>query len=373
MKHILFLIFAIVNLSAQTSQANQTCKACHPKIYEEYQHSHHKNASIFNDPIHKAIWELHPKRQKGDYSACAKCHTPNDKALQGVPIPNDAQPHEPIACISCHQIENISMHAKANKNHYTQNEKLMFSADETKKGTKLEYKEVKSFFGLSTKKIGSPYHDIDYGNENFYNANVCMGCHSHKQNAHDFAICDLEVKEGTSKETCISCHMPQTAGAMANQHKTPTHAFHGSTALVDNPTHLGKYIKLSFDKKAHGFTVSIENKANHTLAPHPLRLSKLIITINREGKEIVLEESFVNVIGIDGKPSMPWLANSVIKDTTIKAYETRKVTFDTPLHAGDQIILRFGYHKVNPKAATTLGIGEDETKFITLVKETLTI
>jgi hypothetical protein len=69
---------------------NTTCQKCHPKIYKEYQTSAHKNASIYNDPIHKAIWDLHPAKKKENYK-CAKCHTPSDKQLvasKGLPREN---------------------------------------------------------------------------------------------------------------------------------------------------------------------------------------------------------------------------------------------------------------------------------------------
>ncbi len=50
----------------------------------------------------------------------------------------------------------------------------------------VEYKKESSWFGLSTKVTGSPYHDVDYRNEIFYNGKVCMGCHSHKENSLGF-------------------------------------------------------------------------------------------------------------------------------------------------------------------------------------------
>jgi hypothetical protein len=224
-------------------------------------------------------------------------------------------------------------------------------------------------------KVGSPFHDIDYSNENYYNGDMCMGCHSHKQNGKSFVICDLEVKQGDSKETCVSCHMPKVQGSLANQTQTATHAFHGATIHDATPKELSKYIKLSLEQTTNGFEVSIKNEATHTLFPQPLRLNQLRISIERDGKVIVLNtESFARVIGTDGKPSMPWLADSIIKDTSIKALETRKVTYDTVLQKGDNVIIQFGYYIVNPKAAKKLEIKDESvSKFIMLTKKRIKI
>ena len=224
-------------------------------------------------------------------------------------------------------------------------------------------------------KVGSPYHDIDYANEGYYNGDMCMGCHSHKQNGKGFVICDLEVKQGDSKETCVSCHMPKIQGSIANQTQTATHAFHGATIHDATPKELSKYIKLSLEKKETGFEVAIKNEVTHTLFPQPLRLNQLKVRIERAGKSIVLKtESFAKVIGTNGKPAMPWLADAIISDTSIKAHETRKVSYSDTLQKGDAVIIEFGYYMVNPKAAKALEITDKGvTEFIVLTKKRIEI
>ena len=377
MRYLILFLFVIFSTQSYATLENTTCKKCHPIIYAEYQNSMHAKASVFNDPIHKAVWDKHPAKAKNNYK-CAKCHTPSDHQLMAGETSltaNKIQKTEPISCQECHKIESIEKHTKANKNILTTKEKYFFSANKTLKGQKVIFKETHHLFGLLTTASGSPYHDIDYGNENFYNGNMCMGCHSHKQNAKHFSVCDMEIKQGKSKETCISCHMQKVKGNLANQKESITHAFHGHSIHHDTPTTLSKYIKLSIDNNKDGFTVNIKNEAIHTLFPQPLRLNQLKVSIERKGKVIPLKtESFMKVIGKDGKPAMPWLADSVLKDTLIKALETRQVTYDTPLQKGDVVILEFGYHLVNPKAAKKLGItDESSTKFIVLTKKRINI
>lgn len=346
------------------SLENSTCKRCHPKIFNEYQNSMHKRASIYNDPVHAAVWQQHPARKKGDYK-CAKCHTPADHSLKngkGLPQKNAVQLQEPIACSTCHTIESIEKHAQSNTNIYTKEAKTFFAADKKRKGEKVVFHEESSFFGLHRTTTGSPYHNIDYGNENFYNANVCLGCHDHKENGKGFAICDMDIKPNTKneKENCITCHMPQVKGSFVTLHDSATHAYHGSNIVTASPAMLEKYVILNIEKRNDGFTVTIENKANHALFMHPLRLAELRVTIQKAGQQLRPEpKTFARIIGTDGKPASPWLADSVISDTTIKAYEKRTISYDTPLQKGDEVTVVLGYHIVNPKMAKKLGITEE--------------
>jgi DNA-directed RNA polymerase subunit RPC12/RpoP len=355
---------------------NSTCKRCHPKIYQEYQNSMHKRASIYNDPVHAAVWEHHPLNKKGKYK-CAKCHTPSDPSLkdgEGLPQKNSIQLQEPIACTTCHKIESIEKHAKSNTNIYTKEPKTFYAADEKRKGQKLVFQEESSFLGLMRKTVGSPYHDIDYGNENFYNGNVCLGCHDHKENSKGFAVCDMDIKQDPAnkeKQNCITCHMPKIKGSFVTLHDSPTHAYHGSNIVTASPAMLEKYVVLDLQKNASGFTVTIENKANHPLFPHPLRLGELHVVVQKAGEQIKPKvKRFARIIGTDGKPSSPWLADSVISDTTIKAHEKRAITYDIPLQTGDEVTVVLGYHIVNPKMAKKLGITEEHyIRFIPFTKK----
>ncbi len=376
-KFLTLLLFLVTTSQTQAALENTTCKKCHPTIFAEYQNSIHSKASIFKDAVHKAVWDKHPAKAKNNYK-CAKCHTPSDHDLiagKSKLTENEIQKTEPISCQACHTIESVEKHTKANKNKFTKKKKYFYSADQVKKGTKVVFKEESHFFGMFKNKVGSPYHDIDYTNENYYNGEMCMGCHSHKQNGKGFVICDLEVKQGDSKETCISCHMPKVQGTMANQVHTATHAFHGASIHNATPKELSKYIKLSLEQKANGFEVAIKNETTHTLFPQPLRLNQLKVSIEREGKIIPLKtESFIKIIGTKGKPAMPWLADTVLSNTLIKAHETRKISYDTNLQKGDAVIIEFGYYMVNPKAAKKLEITDKSvTEFIVLTKKRINI
>ncbi len=372
-KTVLTLFFTTLTIFAQTFPENATCKQCHPKIFKEYQSSMHKNASIYNDPVHNAVWQMHPAKRKNNYK-CAKCHSPADHKLLNKETKlhkNRTQLNEPISCQTCHKIKSIKYSKKSNQNIYTQKEKTFFAADKNRKGEKLTFKEDKRFLGLFKSTKGSPYHDLDYSNEIFYTGDICLGCHEKKQNAHGFSVCDMEIKKDpSSKHTCISCHMPKVKGSYVNQKKSKTHAYHGISALTDNPKNLGKYIKLSLEKEDDEFKVYIKNEASHTLTPHPLREARLRVFVIRDANTTKLEEkSFLKVIGTNSKPSMPWLATEIIKDTSIKAFEKREVTYKYKLQENDIVVLKFGYFLVREKAAKMLGLKDEKyTKFILLTK-----
>jgi len=372
-----FMLFLLLNTQTYATLENTTCKKCHPIIYNEYQSSMHAKASIYKDPVHKAVWDKHPAKPKNNYK-CAKCHTPSDHNLisgKSKLADNEIQQNEPISCQACHTIESVETHTKINKNKYIKKKKYFFSADKSKKGKKITFKEESSFFGLITKTSGSPYHDIDYSNKNFYDGGMCLGCHDHKQNAKGFSVCDLQIEQNNTKETCISCHMPQIQGSFVNLKNTKTHAFHGITIHTTDISLLSKYIKLSLSKISNGFEIGIENKANHTLFTQPLRLNQLRVSIKREGKKIPLKtKDFIRIIGKNGKIAMPWVAESELKNTLIKAHEIRKVTYTTTLKKGDNVVVEFGYYLVNPKAAEKLDITDKSvTKFIVLSKKRFTI
>ena len=370
---LLFSFFIFTALEAKQPLENATCKACHPIIFAEYQHSQHAKASIWSDPVHKAIWDKHPYKKQGKYT-CAQCHTPSDHTLKGgkgLPTDNAAQIDEPISCQGCHRIESIEEHAHANRNVIQTKPKYFYSADVKRKGKKIIFHETSSFFGLFKKTTGSPYHDIDYSNDLFYTGKMCLGCHDHKQNGKGFSLCDLGVKQGGSKETCISCHMPQKLGTKVNLKQTATHAYHGMTIHGGIPAELSRYIKLSLSTTSDGFAVILHNEATHTLFAQPLRLAQLRVSIYRDGKTISLPpRTYVRVIGTRGKPSMPWLADTVLKDTSIKALETREEHFDTVLKQGDKVEMVLGYYLVNPKVAGKLGLeGDASTAFTVLTKK----
>jgi len=359
MKYILFLLtISSLSLSA-ISNESKVCKSCHTTIYNEYYESSHRKSSIFNNPIHKAYWDKHPKDEKG--YTCAKCHTPSDTvALQTGKLEKNAiQLDEPISCVYCHTIKSVDSGEMSNSNITTGKHKEFFTAQNDKKGTKkAQYITKTSWFGLLKESQNSPYHEIDYNNENYYNGNVCMGCHSHTNNEHglDIVMLDALIDE-KDKHTCISCHMPQIAGSKVNLHKSKTHAYHGMAGIHNMNEEMGKYITFNVDKTKDGFSIDIINEANHALFGQTYREGKLLVSIERNGKMIELESfSFIRILGKNKKLSMPWDADDILKDTLIYAH--KKVHFKEKLQKGDKLFLKLGVQLLSDNGAKNLGLND---------------
>jgi len=353
----LFLSLSLYGLAANTV----ACQKCHPTIVSEFESSMHRKASIYDDKVHKAVWDKHPAKKKNNYK-CAKCHTPN--------INSKNEGHKGITCLTCHTIKDVQKHDKSNTNIYEKKPKTFYSAELGREDEVVKYKTVTTWWGDTT-TIGSAYHSINYTNKQFYNGKMCMGCHSHKQNSKKFMVCTTgKLNAKSTKENCITCHMPKILGTATTVRISKTHRFHGFAGSRVAPKMLSKYVKLTLDKGSKGFTINIKNNSPHDLLTHPLRQLQLRVSLIRDSQKTELKTyTFEKIIGDNGKPSMPWLATEVVKDTMIKANETRAITCMKILKSGDRVEVILGYYLVNPKALKKLNLDSDkELQQFTILK-----
>lgn len=331
-----------------TFESNKECKECHPTIYKEHQNTMHNNATIFKDPIHKAVWDKHPmKLKKGQYK-CAKCHIPTadniddllGKGKKALPDALNPTHNEAISCAYCHRIQSVNPGVMSNTN--------VMSAEE------------KDYFGAMEKPVRNKFH-YQAKNENFSNGNVCMGCHSHKKNKEKLDVCSTGMPQDGDKENCITCHMPKVPGSVSTKEDGPSHSYHGFPGANSGQELLAKYIDVKFIQNIDGFDVSIYNQSPHDLMLHPLRLVQLHVSVisANESRELK-KETFIRVIGKDAKPSPPWLANAIVKNTMIKPKETRIVNYKEELKAADQVKVVLGYYLVNPKALKKFSLQNNE-------------
>ncbi|RRS29936.1 MAG: hypothetical protein P794_09875 [Epsilonproteobacteria bacterium (ex Lamellibrachia satsuma)] len=356
MKAIFLPLFLLTYfLSAnQTFEPSETCKKCHPAIYKEFQSTQHSKASIFDDEIHAAVWKKHPKNRELQSYTCAKCHTPAASNIDElvkinngvVPDVNSSTQREGISCAYCHRIESIKHDRMMNINVIS--------------------KEEKSYFGSLQKHIKSPFHKIKTNSAHFNNGNACIGCHSHKKNKFDMNVCSTNVNNELEKANCVSCHMPKVEGSISTLHETKEHTFHGFPGTHSHQDMLSKYAALSLQENDNGFDLLIENKSSHALSLHPMRVMQIRVKVTRAGKIVELErKNLAKIIGADGKPTPPWLAKEVVKDTAIKGNEKRILSYGYTLEKDDKVDVTIGYYLVNPKMLKGLGLKKSKvaTKF----------
>lgn len=365
------LFFTLLSAVLLNANESKVCKQCHPVIYDEYYKSSHRNSSVFNNPIHNAMWQAHPKVQEG--YTCAKCHSPSDKeALQkGILTSNETQIHEPISCVYCHSIKDVQEGDGSNANVIHNKAREFFTAQEGKEG-KATYKKEVSWFGLKKEPKSSPFHKIDYDNKNYYSGNVCMGCHSHTNNEHGLDIIMLDALiSDKDKNSCVTCHMPQVPGTKVTINETKTHAYHGIAAIHQNTQMMGEHIDFKVSKANGGFNVELVNRANHALFGQAFRQGVLKAEIKRGGSVIELEPFvFERILAKDGADAMPWEADEIKKDTLIYAKKT--VAFDESLKSGDRLTLTLGVQRISKDGAKKLGLESNKelTKFKVLKIET---
>ena len=193
------------------------------------------------------------------------------------------------------------------------------------------------------------------------NGNVCIGCHSHKQNKHKLNVCSTNIHNEMNGANCVSCHMPKVKGSVSLLHETKTHTFHGFAGSHYHSEMLQKYVDISLLREIKNFVVNIDNRSSHALLLHPLRTAVLKVSVLRDGKITKLKnEVFVRVIGHNGKPAMPWKASVTLRDTMIKANEKRAVNYDFKLQKGDSVEVILGWYLVNPKALKALNLEHEK-------------
>jgi len=343
---------------------SKECQECHSQIYDEFYSSMHANATPSKDAIHNAVWKKHPANRKNSRYQCGKCHTPAannlDKMLKkgkkALPSSKNRTHQESISCAYCHRIKSIQMHKHSNTNIIS--------------------KAPKSYYGTLKSTHKSPYHAIATSdNEHMENGNVCVGCHSHKMNKNGLNVCSTNINNEMGGANCVSCHMPKVNGSVSALYETKTHSFHGFAGSHFHSDMLRQYVDISIVRNIDNFIINIDNRSSHSLLLHPLRVAVLKISVKRGDKTKRLEkEVFVRVIGKDAKPAMPWIADTTIKDTMLKANEKRAIKREFKLLKGDRVDVVLGWFLVNPKALKKLGLQKNKsaTKFHIFKKRSFT-
>ena len=369
MKKLLFVILLGGLASANMHfEKNQKCSSCHPQIFKEYKGSQHGNATVFKDKIHGAVYDKHPQKLKKDKYRCGKCHTPTADNLSAllkvnngvIPDPKNETQNEAVACAYCHRIEDVVGGKAMNKNIISNKPKVYFSSKD--------------------KPLTSPFHGIETKKDIFKDGKLCMGCHARKSNKKGFDVCATDATNMTDQKNCISCHMPKVAGSASIMNKSKEHTYHGFPGLHGDLTLLSKYVTFDLNKSDAKFVITVNHDVSHPSSLHPLRMSKLVVSIERAGKITKMKPvKIFKVIGAEGKPSPmptpPWLATQIIKDTRLMADSKKDYSYDFKLQKDDKVTVKFGHLLVKPKALKKFGLenNEEATKFRVLSKKTFIV
>ncbi len=341
------LILPLLLLESGFAFDVKICASCHPQIVKEFSSSLH--ARSMSDPIFSKIRSYAPKKD-----SCKECHDPKVKDRD----------YKGVSCIACHTITSIHKELASNKNVYSEDNKTLFSAQKGQESRFIHYHEVSSLWGLFKKKEGSPYHDIDYRKKIYYNAELCMGCHSHKRNGSGLLLCSTKASKRGGK-TCIDCHMPKVSGSATTIRFSDRHRYHGFDGFSGGMRNMGRYVDIRLEKKSGGIGIILRNRAPHKLFTHPLRLLELECRVYRKGELFAKKRfGFMRILGDKSRPTPPWKAKEVLKDTMLDGQEERQIFWRVPIRSGDLVQAVLRVYQLLPKAAKKFGIKSANEPYI---------
>jgi len=354
---IFILVFLLFSLQHAKYMDSKSCGECHEDIYLEHSKSMHYKSSILKDAVHRKVAEI---TTPGKYS-CALCHMPSTSDLAGMirgkhqPKENDVRDQDGVSCFYCHQISNI-YHAKAYN--------INFSS--YKKGQK------PSFYGNLDNPDDSDKHSS--GKHPFYeNSEVCMGCHSHKENRHEVQVCNtLNQYEKTSD--CIGCHMPKRTGVVEKFNKKGRDEYAAHDFLgIHSELMVKKAVNLLLAQTDDGIELTISNRMGHRIITQPMRLKFVKTVITRKGKVIwtnfkksPLEDKEATFIIVfkdeNGKATMPGSAHGFKINQNLEAVGNKTIQYIIPdLQKGDEVTSTWISYIINPKIAKKLQITDKDT------------
>ncbi|WP_457607512.1 multiheme c-type cytochrome [Nitratifractor sp.] len=331
-----FLIYAADYLD------NHSCKECHEKIYEEYQHSAH-HLSYFTDELHRKVAQ---KAEPKSYS-CAPCHMPAAGDLQGLvegrirPNGKDRREKDGVSCFFCHTIAYVKKAHRFNRN---------IPARQAE-----GYKP--SLFGSLVNPDESDKHSSL--KSPIYIDNACSGCHSHKVNDNNVTIFRAMGPTDTSRG-CVRCHMPRVPGGVEKMDKRGRgeHRSHRFPGLEDAKFRATGY-DLSVERKGKGIEVTFVNKMPHPMIIQPARAKYLEIEVKRKDKTIWrnyiadpredVKAFFAFHFSKGGKDvALPSVADAV-RANNLQGKERRTFHYEIPdLQPGDEVTVSLYALKAKP-------------------------
>ena len=303
--------------------ASSKCKKCHIRAFEEYEESIVARAIV--TPTFRAMLEDYAAKNK-DKRYCLNCHAP-----QAVVFPDLADTmvkqivtgdpnFEGVGCIQCHLIKSVEPNVKGHP--------------------PIKLEPGRTVFGGYKDPLESKAHDTQYL-ELYKKSDLCLACHT----IAPLAVPESEAvgnwkgtKAAKEGKTCQTCHMPQGFGESANEEKKRDiagHEFNGKSPALRRQA-----FDLDYDTEAQGdqtkLTVKVKNLVPHNVpTSHPIwnQVYLQVVIKGRNLTEVFREKRIYGRTFADAQGQETLLdhdAVKLIKDTVLKAEETRTETFTFP-------------------------------------------
>jgi nitrate/TMAO reductase-like tetraheme cytochrome c subunit len=303
--------------------ASSKCKKCHIRSFEEYEESIVARAIV--TPTFRAMLEDYAAKNK-DKRYCLNCHAPQATVFPDLAdtmvkqIVTGDPSFEGVGCIQCHLIKAVDPNVKGN--------------------APIKLEPGRTVFGGYKDPLESKAHDTQFL-ELYKKSDLCLACHT----IAPLAVPEAEgvgnwkgTKAAKEGKTCQTCHMPQGFGESANEEKKRDiagHEFNGKSPALRRQA-----FDLDYDTESHGdqtkLTVKVKNLVPHNVpTTHPIwnQIYLQVVIKGRNLTEVFREKRIYGRTFADAKGNetlMDHDAVKLIKDSVLKAEETRTETFTFP-------------------------------------------
>ncbi len=349
--------------------SSETCKTCHKDVYKQWSKSMHANSTALKDPIHATFYknvvgdptkEDVKHKASGTYPVCLQCHAPN--AARDKTTKLDAKPaySEGVNCVACHTLKKFKgINAPNGKlqlglKAYEIADTIQAPAGMNRGLSKLtggndmfggagadSEQKPNPHLGEAVTVDGQeiPALPMEGNPKQLKTSDACMGCHDKRNNPHGVPLCQTgnEYHESKSNIDCLSCHMPIANGVA-------DHTMGGG----HNKAVLKRAIVFDMDVAKNGDKLTanllLKNQQPHSLPTGaPFRNIHIMVTAYDSNGEVVWQNSkghpsqgdpqaylVYSLADDEGKPASPPTATKLGKDTRLKPFEERTLTYEIP-------------------------------------------
>ena len=346
----------------------ENCGACHEEIYRQWQTSAHSQAAV--DPVFWRFFERAAQERKDlSAGACLTCHSPvgsvnkefHTTGAVAFPVNLSSLAKEGVTCDFCHTIPGGEYFGK---NIGPGVYRYGHPGDTAvKQGTHADAVTPEHATAVS-KFLKDP--------------EFCGICHKFTHPVSDVVWQDTyaEWKAGPyarEGRTCQDCHMPEYTGQSATNAPTradlSAHVFPGSRSdMIKKAASVALWagVKQTGASRSLSVKALVTNSGSGHLMPTGLpgiRQMWVEVEVKKAATGPVekhREDFAIEILGGDGKPTMPWNAVRFGKDTRIAPRKSREVAFNLPYAspAAEPIELKATvyYRLISDLAARTAGI-----------------
>ena len=382
-----FLLLILVSIGAFSGEvldkkweSSANCYPCHTEIVKAWRTSRHAHSHFDkNDLFKKSLLYITKKKPTLILDEmkmkCAQCHNPrivkstlNDddkvsmllghKSTQKAykDMLESTNMKDGINCLVCHNVKQI--HLDKNKGSQGMHT-VIFGTQGTMYGP---FHDATSLYHKSEHK---EHFDGD-------KPDLCFSCHYSATNEHGLEIYSTGreydatiAKNNHTTQGCKTCHMSQRKKGVASNYaqgdKKPkermvrVHRF----ASVDNSDIVAKYVKLESKVIEQHLHLQLTNNTPHKI-PSGYGLREIVIQVkyfDKSNNLIMFDKQTLRAQWGDdeGRPTIPHLATSILKDTRLEGKSAHTYRFKIPNDA-QYALYELDYKLIGSDMAKIIGI-----------------